>query len=139
MSGTPPVVESSRAYLLDSHAVLWWWFDPDRLSGAVRSLLSDAENQVLVSAASVWELSLKHHQGKLPELASAIADLPGLLQADGFEALPISLAHGIRAGGYSQPHRDPFDRMLAAQAELDRLVLLTADPQLSTFPCQTLW
>ena len=139
MSGTPPVVESSLAYLLDSHALLWWWFDPDRLSGAVRSLLSDAENQVLVSAASVWELSLKHHQGKLPELASAIADLPGLLQADGFEALPISLAHGIRAGGYSQPHRDPFDRMLAAQAELDRLVLLTADPQLSTFPCQTLW
>ena len=139
MSGSPPVVESSLAYLLDSHALLWWWFDPDRLSGAVRSLLSDAENQVLVSAASVWELSLKHHQGKLPELASAIADLPGLLQADGFEALPISLAHGIRAGGYSQPHRDPFDRMLAAQAELDRLVLLTADPQLSTFPCQTLW
>jgi len=139
VSGTPPVVESSLAYLLDSHALLWWWFDPDRLSGAVRSLLSDAENQVLVSAASVWELSLKHHQGKLPELASAIADLSGLLQADGFEALPISLAHGIRAGGYSQPHRDPFDRMLAAQAELDRLVLLTADPQLSTFPCQTLW
>ena len=139
MSGSPPPVESSLAYLLDSHALLWWWFDPDRLSGAVRSLLSDAENQVLVSAASVWELSLKHHQGKWPELASAIADLPGLLQADGFEALPISLAHGIRAGGYSQPHRDPFDRMLAAQAELDRLVLLTADPQLSTFPCQTLW
>jgi PIN domain nuclease of toxin-antitoxin system len=139
MTVSPPPVESSLAYLLDSHALLWWWFDPDRLSGAVRSLLSDSENQVLVSAASVWELSLKHHQGKLPELASAIADLPGLLQADGFEALPISLAHGIRAGGYSQPHRDPFDRMLAAQAELDRLVLLTADPQLSTFPCQTLW
>jgi PIN domain nuclease of toxin-antitoxin system len=139
MSVSPPPVQSSLAYLLDSHALLWWWFDPDRLSGAVRSLLSDSENQVLVSAASVWELSLKHHQGKLPELASAIADLPGLLQADGFEALPISLAHGIRAGGYSQPHRDPFDRMLAAQAELDRLVLLTADPQLSTFPCQTLW
>ena len=139
MSGSPPPVESNLAYLLDSHALLWWWFDPDRLSGAVRSVLSDSKNQVLVSAASVWELSLKHHQGKLPELASAIADLPGLLQADGFEALPISLAHGIRAGGYSQPHRDPFDRMLAAQAELDRLVLLTADPQLSTFPCQTLW
>jgi len=139
VSGTPPVVESSLAYLLDSHALLWWWFDPDRLSGAVRSLLSDAENQVLVSAASVWELSLKHHQGKLPELASAIADLPGLLHADGFEALPISLANGIRAGGYSQPHGDLFDRMLAALAELDRLVLLTADPQLSTFPCQTLW
>jgi len=127
------------AYLLDSHALLWWWFDPDRLSTAVRELLSAPATQVLVSSASVWELSLKHHQGKLPELSGAIADLPGLLQADGFEGLPISLAHGLRAGGYSQPHRDPFDRMLAAQAELDRLVLLTADPQLSTFPCQTFW
>ena len=126
-------------YLLDSHALVWWWFDPDRLSTAVRELLTNPAMPVLVSAATVWELSLKHHQGKLPELSGAIADLPGLLQADGFEALPISLAHGLRAGAYSQPHRDPFDRMLAAQAELDRLVLLSADPQLSTFPCQILW
>ena len=132
-------MSSGEAYLLDSHALLWWWFDPDRLSGAVRELLSDPATPVLVSAASVWELSLKHHQGKLPELNGVIADLPGLLQADGFDALPISLAHGLRAGSYSQPHRDPFDRMLAAQAELDRLVLLSADPQLSNFPCQTLW
>lgn len=132
-------MSSGDAYLLDSHALLWWWFDPDRLSGAVRELLSDPATPVLVSAASVWELSLKHHQGKLPELNGVIADLPGVLQADGFETLPISLAHGLRAGSYSQPHRDPFDRMLAAQAELDRLVLLSADPQLSTFPCQTLW
>ena len=132
-------MSSRAAYLLDSHALLWWWFDPDRLSTAVLELLSDPSTPVLVSAASVWELSLKHHQGKLPELSGAITDLPGLLQADGFEELPISLAHGLRAGGYSQPHRDPFDRMLAAQAELDRLVLLTADSQLSNFPCQTLW
>ena len=132
-------MSTGDTYLLDSHALLWWWFDPDRLSTAVRELLSDPATPVLVSAASVWELSLKHHQGKLPELNSVIADLPGLLQADGFEALPISLVHGLRAGSYSQPHRDPFDRMLAAQAELDRLVLLSADPQLSTFPCQTLW
>ena len=132
-------MSSGTAFLLDSHALLWWWFDPDRLSTAVRELLIDPSTPVLVSAASVWELSLKHHQGRLPELTGAITDLPGLLQADGFEALPISLAHGLRAGGYSQPHRDPFDRMLAAQAELDRLVLLTADPQLSTFPCRTLW
>ena len=132
-------MSGGATYLLDSHALLWWWFDPDRLSNAVRELLINPSTPVLVSTASVWELSLKHHQGKLPELSGAITDLPGLLQADGFEALPISLAHGLRAGGYSQPHRDPFDRMLAAQAELDRLVLLTADSQLSNFPCQTLW
>ena len=126
-------------YLLDSHVLLWWWFDPDRLSVPVLALIADPQTPVLVSAATVWELSLKHHQGKLPELAQAIADLAGLLQADGFQPLPIALAHGLRAGAYSQPHRDPFDRMLAAQAELERLVLLTADQQLATFPCRTLW
>jgi PIN domain nuclease of toxin-antitoxin system len=125
--------------LLYSHVLLWWWFDPARLSTAVHALLVDPSSEIRVSAASVWELSLKHHRGKLPELAGAIDDLPGLLQADGFEGLPISQAHGLRAGAYSQPHRDPFDRVLAAQAELERLVLLTADPQLTTFPCQTLW
>jgi PIN domain nuclease of toxin-antitoxin system len=125
--------------LLDSHVLLWWWFDPARLSTAVHALLVDSSSEIRVSAASVWELSLKHQRGKLPELAGAIGDLPGLLQADGFQGLPISQAHGLRAGAYSQPHRDPFDRVLAAQAELERLVLLTADPQLTTFPCQTLW
>ena len=119
--------------------LLWWWFDPARLSTAVHALLVDPSSEIRVSAASIWELSLKHQRGKLPELAGAIDDLPGLLQADGFEGLPISQAHGLRAGAYSQPHRDPFDRVLAAQAELERLVLLTADPQLTTFPCQTLW
>ena len=130
---------TGSAYLLYSHVLLWWWFDPARLSTAVHALLVDPSSEIRVSAASVWELSLKHHRGKLPELAGAIDDLPGLLQADGFQGLPISQAHGLRAGAYSQPHRDPFDRVLAAQAELERLVLLTADPQLTTFPCQTLW
>ena len=127
------------SYLLDSHVLLWWWFDPERLSAAVHRLLSEPTTAVLVSAATVWELSLKHNQGKLPELDQAISDLPGLLQADGFQPLPIALAHGLRAGAYNQPHRDPFDRMLAAQAELEQLVLLTADPQLSNFPCRILW
>jgi PIN domain nuclease of toxin-antitoxin system len=132
-------VTSSASYLLDSHVLLWWWFDPERLSSAVHALLVEPTSQVLVSAATVWELSIKHHRGKLPELASAIADLTGLLQADGFQGLPITPAHGLRAGAYPQTHRDPFDRVLAAQAELERLVLLSADPQLSTFPCQILW
>lgn len=132
-------MSSDNAYLLDSHVLLWWWFDPDRLSMAVRDAIKDPANPVLVSAATMWELSLKHHQGKLPELEDSMADLPGLLQADGFLALPIALSHGLRAGGYRQAHRDPFDRMLAAQAELERLVLITADPQLSSFPCQILW
>ena len=129
----------SGRYLLDSHVLLWWWFDPGRLPTEVRLVLINPTSEVFVSAASIWELSLKHHQGKLPELAAVIDDLPGLLQADGFQRLAMSISHGLRAGGYSQPHRDPFDRMLAAQAELERLVLISADQQLATCPCQTLW
>lgn len=76
-------MSSGDAYLLDSHALLWWCFEPDRLSTAVRELLGDPATAVLVSAASVWELSLKHHQGKLPELNGVIADLPGPWAAGG--------------------------------------------------------
>ena len=131
-------MSNGNSYLLDSHALLWWWFDPDRLSGPVRELLSDPATPVFVSAASVWELSLKNHQGKLPELNGVITDIPGLLQADGFEALPISLAHGLRAGGYSQPHRDPFDRLLVAQSIRESLTLLSADGAFVAYGCP-LW
>lgn len=140
--GKPPGrsgVNTTNGYLLDSHGLLWWWFEPQRLSHSVASLLQDSRTTVYVSAASVWELSLKHHLGRLPQLASAIGDLEPLLQADGFRPLAITPAHGLRAGTYSQAHRDPFDRMLAAQAELEQLVLLTINTQLAAFPCQTLW
>ena len=77
--------------------------------------------------------------GYLPQLAGASGDLKGLLQADGFRNQPITAAHGLRASAYPQAHRDPFDRMLAAQAELEQLVLITADRQLAAFRCQTRW
>jgi len=104
-------VNGTNGYLLDSHGLLWWWFEPQRLSPTVASLLQDSSSPVHVSAASIWELSIKHHLGRLPQLAGAIGDLEQLLRADGFRALAITPAHGLRAGAYSQPHRDPFDRM----------------------------
>ena len=130
---------TSTAYLLDSHVLLWWWFDPQRLPKGVLALLSNPETPIVVSSASVWELSIKHHQGKLPELEHAITDLPALLRADGFQILSIAINHALRAGAYSQLHRDPFDCMLAAQAELEQLVLITADSQLAAFPCRRRW
>jgi PIN domain nuclease of toxin-antitoxin system len=132
-------VNGTNGYLLDSHGLLWWWFEPRGLSHTVMSLLQDSHIPVHVSAASVWELSFRHHHGRLTQLAGAIGELEQLLQADGFRALAITPAHGLRACAYSQAHRDPFDRMLAAQAELELLVLLTADTQLAAFPCQSLW
>ena len=81
---------ASSAYILDSHVLLWWWFDPQRLPEGVLAPLSDAETPVVVSSASVWELSIKHHQGKLPKLQPAITDLQALLRADGFQTSSIA-------------------------------------------------
>jgi len=126
-------------HLLDSHVLLWWWFLPERLSSSVLTLLQDPASRIWVSSATIWELSIKHHSGKLPEVGEALEDLEGLLQGDGFQCLPIQHAHGLRAGAFPQAHRDPFDRMLAAQAEIEQLVLLTADPALAAFPCRSFW
>jgi PIN domain nuclease of toxin-antitoxin system len=132
-------VSRADAYLLDSHVLVWWWFLPEQLSSSALMVLKDPTSQLWVSSATVWELSIKHHSGKLPELRDALADLDGLLHADGFQNLMIHHAHARRAGTFPQPHRDPFDRLLAAQAEIERLVLLTADPALAAFPCRTFW
>jgi PIN domain nuclease of toxin-antitoxin system len=126
------------ALLLDTHALLWWWTDDPRLSTTVRQALLDEQNTVHVSAASAWEIATKQRLGKLG-LAQAVASFDQLVQADGFLHLPMTWHHAQRAGSYPQPHRDPFDRMLAAQAELERLKLVTADPELTHFPVSRLW
>jgi PIN domain nuclease of toxin-antitoxin system len=92
-----------------------------------------------VSAASGWELATKGRLGELPGAEQLLQDLPSLLQQQGFQPLAVQLHHGVRAGGYSQAHRDPFDRLLAAQAELEGLQLVSIDPALATFPCRLLW
>ena len=91
---------ASTGYLLDSHVLLWWWFDPQRLPEGVLALLSDAEPPIVVSSASIWDLTIKHHLGKLPELQYAITDLSTLLRADGLQILSIAINHALRAGVY---------------------------------------
>jgi PIN domain nuclease of toxin-antitoxin system len=100
-----------------------------------------------VSAASGWELATKRRLGKRPGAEALLEDLPSLLQQQGFLPLAVQLHHGVHAGGYRQAHRDPhrcaedcvFDRLLAAQAELEGLQLVSLDPALATFPCRLLW
>lgn len=125
--------------LLDTHVLLWWLAEPERLSPAVAAALADPGAEVLVSAASAWEIATKHRLGKLPSVAVLLEGWQPLLDGQGFRHLAISHGHAIRAGGYGVPHRDPFDRLLAAQAELEQLALVTADPALAAFPCQLLW
>lgn len=125
--------------LLDTHAMLWWWTDDPRLSRTSRQAIADEGNQILVSAASAWEVATKFRLGKLPHAAQALDRFNELVAADGFEHLPISYLHSLKAGAYSNEHRDPFDRMLAAQADLEKAVLVTLDPVFSGFQCKILW
>jgi PIN domain nuclease of toxin-antitoxin system len=108
--------------LLDTHTVLWWLMDADLESDALEAI-ADPGNLVHVSAVSVWEASIKAALGKL--------DVPESLElafnADGIEPLPIELRHAERAGALPPHHRDPFDRMLVAQAQLEGLTLVTRD------------
>ena len=125
--------------LLDTHALLWWLAEPDRLSPEAQAAIAEPANGVHVSAASGWEIATKVRLGKLPAASELLDDLPGLLADQGFQLLPITLQHGLHAGSYTMPHRDPFDRLLAAQAELAMLTLVSVDPALQAFPCRLLW
>ena len=130
---------TQQRLLLDTHALLWWLADPAQLSAKAHAAIADPEQQVLVSAASAWELATKVRLGKLEIAQKLLSELPDVLASQGFELLPIQFSHGLRAGGYPQAHRDPFDRLLAAQAELEDLSLVSLDPSLKAFPCHLLW
>lgn len=126
-------------YLLDTHALLWWLYDDPRVSKTARGLISDPTNTVLVSNASAWEIATKYRLGKLPSAAELVRDMERWLREAGFVELPINIAHARRAGSWPQPHRDPFDRMIAAQSSIEGLTTLTKDPELSGFGIQVLW
>jgi PIN domain nuclease of toxin-antitoxin system len=110
--------------LLDTHAWLWWLSDDRALGSSARRAIADRRNVVAVSAASVWEVTIKRARGRL----GFEGDPAGAVLDGGFEPRPISLAHAGAAGDLPPHHRDPFDRMLAAQAVAEGLTLVTHDP-----------
>ncbi len=125
--------------LLDTHALLWWWTDDPQLSDSARTLIADEGNLILVSAASAWEIATKHRMGKLAEAGEATTRFNELVEADGFIHLPVTYLHSLKAGGYGVEHRDPFDRVLAAQSELESAILITRDPVFSLFDTRVVW
>jgi PIN domain nuclease of toxin-antitoxin system len=125
--------------LVDTHALLWWLFDDRRLSDRARQVMEDGGNDILVSSASGWEIMTKHRLGKLPHAGEAVRDLRGVIRRAGFEPLPISLEHAIEAGRLASPHRDPFDRMLAAQSALEGIPLISDDQVFASLSVSTLW
>ena len=125
--------------LLDTHAFLWWLNDSPKLSATARNAIADADNDIMVSAVTGWECAVKFRLKRLPEAEQFLVRPDEVLRRAGMEALPVNIAHAIRSGSYPGKHRDPFDRMLAAQAELEGMVLVTTDKSLAEFPIQTLW
>lgn len=126
-------------FLLDTHVLLWWWTDDPKLPAKARTLIADETNTILISAASAWEISTKHRLGKLEMAAQAIPRFNELIAADGFTHLPITHLHALKAAAYGVDHRDPFDRMLAAQSTLESAPLVTCDSALDLFDATTVW
>ena len=125
--------------LLDTHAFLWWLAGDDALSVAARTAIADDGNGVFISAASAWEITTKHRIGKLRGVGAIIADLDRAIADQGFSGLPISVRHGQVAGALPGPHRDPFDRMLIAQAMLENLVLVSNEQPFDAYGVRRFW
>lgn len=125
--------------LLDTHTLLWWLDGDRRLSRSARIHIADTTNVILVSAASAWEITTKHRIGKLPGAAEVAADVAGAVAEQGFVSLDITILHAQRAGRLTGTHRDPFDRMLAAQAQLEDLPLVTDDPVFDGLGVNRIW
>lgn len=116
--------------LLDTHVFLWWCADDPRLGDVERRAIRDGVNDVFLSAASVWEMAIKQSLGRLevPEPASAT------VAALGIGRLPVEFEHAEATVGLPALHRDPFDRLLVAQARIEGLTLVTRDPQVRSYP-----
>ena len=115
--------------LLDTHILLWWLADDPRLGDSIRDAIVDPSTRVLISAASVWEIGIKQSIGKLTVPESILL----IIEGEGFEELPITARHAELAARLPAHHRDPFDRMLIAQAVLEGLILVTSDRQIEAY------
>ncbi|MBS0017363.1 MAG: type II toxin-antitoxin system VapC family toxin [Arthrospira sp. SH-MAG29] len=120
------------SYLIDTHILLWWLFNDLKLKAECRDIIRNPNHHIMVSSASAWEIATKYRIGKLPEAKPLVDNYQGILEQAKFMELTITTAHALRAGNLPIAHRDPFDRMLMAQAELENLPILTYDTAFHT-------
>ena len=120
-------------YLLDTHVMLWALSEPTRLGRKARKIIENPASQLVVSAASAWEIATKHRLGKLPEADALLGAYSKHLDRLGAIRLPVSEEHALLAGRLEWDHRDPFDRLLVCQSRMEPLLLLTGDSQLKRY------
>jgi PIN domain nuclease of toxin-antitoxin system len=130
---------SEMRLLLDTHALLWWLDGDVQLSLPAREAIANQQTVVLVSAASAWEIATKVRIGKLPGAIHVIEHLAEILDSQDFFHLPVGVDHARRAGLMPGTHRDPFDRMLIAQAQIEGLTLVSNEILFDTFGVARLW
>ena len=126
-------------YLLDTHTLLWWLNGHAELSLPARAIIEDRQNVIYVSAASAWEIATKFRKGKLPSAAAILPDFTSMLFEEGFTDLSITTAHAVRSGLLPSDHADPFDRLLAAQAIIEDLALVSRDEKMPSLGVLTRW
>jgi PIN domain nuclease of toxin-antitoxin system len=122
-----------KRYLIDTHVWLWLQADPDRLSDETRAIVQDVRNGILFSAVSAWEIAIKYRLGKLALPEPPASYVPDRMRRSGTSPLPVDHAHTLKTADLPDHHRDPFDRVLIAQAQLLDLTIITADDQLTAY------
>ena len=125
--------------LLDTHALLWWLAGDAKLSPRAKRSIADQRHEIFVSAASAWEVATKHRIGKLPGAGPLAVDFARVIRSQGFTALPISIEQAQVAGELPGDHRDPFDRMLIAQAREERLALVSSETLFDDYGITRIW
>ena len=125
--------------LLDTSALAYWVLDAAQLGLLARQVIADADNEVWVSAVSAFEIATKHRSGKWDDIAGFLKSFEQEVAINRFNALPISTAHALLAGMMPGEHRDPFDRLLAAQAELEGMRLVSHDKKFAEFGVEVIW
>ena len=125
--------------LLDTHAFLWWITDDASLSPRAREIIGDGNNVLFLSAASAWEIAIKVGLGRLALPGRLERFIPEQLALNAIDSLPVQLSHALHVSNLPNHHRDPFDRMLVAQSQLENLPLLSADPRLAQYAIDILW
>ena len=125
--------------LLDTHAFLWWITDNPQLSSRVREIISDGNNELFLSAASGWEIAIKAQLGRLNLPDNLEHFISEQLTINAIYGLPIQMSHALHVSVLPNHHHDPFDRILVAQAQLENLAILTADPRIARYPVKVIW
>ena len=134
-----PVNEGTSRFLLDTHVLLWWLFGDAKLSSTAHEVIQAPENIILVSSACGWEIATKYRLGKLPHAGEAANNLPDLLRKSRMVELPITMEHALAAGALPSPHRDPFDRMIIAQSQIEGIAIVSSDQIFKQYPVEVVW